>query len=321
MSSKFDVTLLCGKYSEETRKRYADAVRVFVRWCGDNSKTMTLKNIDRLVFEYVSDMYNCSDGKRGKFLARATVYGVIMIFPELSSWPYAKRALQSWDRLRPARQHPPLTWNLSVAIALVMRMWGYERHAVGLLLAFDCMLRVGELCRLHKGDVGVDDDARLGAPGVLLPVLCLRRTKTGVNQSVRVRDVRVATLLSGITDHTDSRSLLFPFTPVSFRLLLRRACSHLGLSAPYVPHSLRHGGATYMYRSGVPVDDIMHRGRWTSSKSVKRYIQDGEARLLRVSVPSSVASVAASAAADLLSHFAYAATHCVGWKRRSKRRL
>jgi len=38
-------------------------------------------------------------------------------------------------------------------------------------------------------------------------------------------------------------------------------CRELGLSAAYVPHSLRHGGATRLHMAGVPLDDILMRGR------------------------------------------------------------
>ena len=47
----------------------------------------------------------------------------------------------------------------------------------------------------------------------------------------------------------------------------------------FVPHSLRHGGAScdYMAMGAVRLEDILHRGRWATIKSTRHYIQQGPA--------------------------------------------
>ena len=54
---------------------------------------------------------------------------------------------------------------------------------------------------------------------------------------------------------------------------------------PYVPHSLRHGGATcdYLYAGGESLEDILFRGRWASMKSTRQYIQQGPALMAAAS--------------------------------------
>jgi len=78
------------------------------------------------------------------------------------------------------------------------------------------------------------------------------------------------------------------------------ACAELRLPAAYVPHSLRHGGATRLKMRGVPLEEVMQRGRWAVSPSARHYIQAGEAMLLSVAVPRAVAERARELAADPL---------------------
>ena len=71
-------------------------------------------------------------------------------------------ALRGWHKLHPVLSYPPLTWELTVLIALKMSVQSWPL-AVGTLLAFDCFLRVGELVGLKREDVADSSDARLGA--------------------------------------------------------------------------------------------------------------------------------------------------------------
>ena len=170
-----------------------------------------------------------------------------------------------------------------------MSKWGYHSCAVGLLLSFDCYLRVSELVHLQRVDVVMLNDPRMGRAHQGM-ALRLAKTKTGVNQSVDVRSPVVVRLLQFWMRHTeeDARDtdLVFPFSPSRFRKLIRAVCSVLDLEdIPYVPHSLRHGGATADYMRGDNIDQIMFRGRWKSMESARRYIQQGKAMLAMRRIP------------------------------------
>ena len=52
-----------------------------------------------------------------------------------------------------------------------------------------------------------------------------------------------------------------------------------------MPHSLRHGGATYDFLRGMSIEQIMFRGRWVSMESARRYVQTCKALLIRQRVP------------------------------------
>jgi hypothetical protein len=61
----------------------------------------------------------------------------------------------------------------------------------------------------------------------------------------------------------------------------------------------------------VPLEDILIRGRWASSKSARRYIQSGRAMLMTMEVADSVQLLAQAVAGDLLLYISLAQSHTV----------
>ncbi len=119
-------------------------------------------------------------------------------------------------------------------------------------------------------------------------LLRIRKAKTGKNQTVRVFNPEVRLVVRRLLRATPPGHRLFPFSPATFRAALHRVCAELQLSSSYTPHSLRHGGATYWHNTlGRSMEDIMHRGRWASSKSARIYVQQGPAVWMAQSVPRS----------------------------------
>ena len=161
---------------------------------------------------------------------------------------------------------------------------GKPLFALGLLLAFDCFLRINELCALRKKDIAVTGDCRLSSKyqGMALALL---DTKTGKNQWVTVLNPQVRDLMSQHLAKLSGNDLVFGFSDDTFRAVFHAVCRNLGLSSTYVPHSLRHGGATKLFLDRWSVADIKKRGRWRSDKSADHYIQAGPALLLQMSVP------------------------------------
>jgi site-specific recombinase XerD len=93
-------------------------------------------------------------------------------------------------------------------------------------------------------------------------------------------------------------SRLFPCES-KFYKYFKSACADLGLSEAYVPHSLRHGGATHDFMRGVPLEEILHLGRWASIKTARIYVQQGRALLLASDVPPDVRLLAKTLATDV----------------------
>ena len=194
-----------------------------------------------------------------------------------------------------------------IALKLSLHSWSL---GIGTLLAFDCFLRVGELCSLKREDVADASDSRLGVDFKGM-ALRLRKTKTGPNQWVEVESPAVMLLLRDVIAKTKPGRSLFPVSTSTYRRLFKSACSDLKLSTSYVPHSLRHGGATRAHLLGKSMEDILLRGRWASTKSARRYIQSGRAILLSMQTPPLVARLGPILSRDILTTFSLTQSHFV----------
>jgi integrase len=290
--------LVEAAYAPSTLRKYRDAVSQFIQWCsltGDDPSSP--QQFDGLLTDYFHHLYETEQGK-GK--AHATLYGILVHLPHLRDHLHlSSKSLRGWSKRHPPVSYPPLTWELTCLIAVRLALSGLLRHAIAVLLAFDSFLRVGELVGLHRDDVADSKDARIGVVSVDM-TLRLRSTKTGPNQWVIVENPDVKTLLRKLLASTKPGQLLFPFSAQHFRSHFKDACAQLGLSSRYVPHSLRHGGATRWHLLGHPVEDILIRGRWASTKSARRYIQSGRAMLLTMDVPLRLQDLSRAISSDIL---------------------
>ena len=233
-----------------------------------------------------------------------TLYGTLLWLPQLkASLPRSIQAVKGWHKRCPGRTYPPLTWELTAAIAVQMARAHHFALGVGTLLAFDCLLRVGELCAVTFDDIADDGDARLGSEHKGM-VIRLPSTKTGKNQFVTILEPAVQQLVRQLLMTSAKGAKLFKVTTGRYRTLLKATCASLGLSSEYVPHSLRHGGATrYRHVLNWSVESVMERGRWVSTMSARRYIQSGKALLMSMSAPPTIARLGATFTKDLVSYF------------------
>jgi integrase len=197
---------------------------------------------------------------------------------------------------------------LAVTVAVQMVRRGQLRFGVGTLLAFDCLLRVGELAALRHEDIAFPGDARLGAE-YRVSTVSIRKAKTGRNQSVTIRESCVADLVRDVVKATKPGQPLFPGGAKAFRRAFKETCAELGISDRYVPHSLRHGGATRLSLLGWKVEDILLRGRWESNKSARIYVKSGRAMLMAIQVPKRIGELAAVLAADPKASISLAQKH------------
>lgn len=269
---------------------------------------MTVEELDEVLADYFHVMFEEKEGK-GKQKARDTLYGVEMYLPRVKGQLLiAGRCVNRWAKLQVTESYPPLTWDLAALIGVHLANQGRWRDGVAVVLAFDCLLRCGELTSLRRDDVAFPQDRRMGFE-YKITTLKIRVAKTGRNQSVTVANPEVVALLRQLIGQTAPGALLFPGGSTRFRKVFKRACSDLGLSSKYVPHSLRHGCATRLHLQGVRVEDIMVRGRWASSKSARTYIQSSRAVLMAMQPPRAVADAAAAVAQALTFSFSLTQKH------------
>ena len=227
--------------------------------------------------------------------ASHALHAIIHHRPDVKAQMFVSRqCLKGWERVKQVSSHPPLTWEITVAIACTLARSGFHGPGIAMLVAFDCYLRVGELTQLRLWDIIMPSDSRMGSAHTNMAV-CLAKTKTGINQSVSIDRQEVADILCAwvrtLTYSTrEVNPFVFAFTPAHLRGLMREACVQLGIGhASYVPHSLRHGGATADFLKTGSIERVQFRGRWKSMESVRTYVHAARALLGGQQVPDSLA--------------------------------
>ena len=248
--------------------------------------------LDRRLAVYIQHSYDTASPFT---YASHALHAVIHRRPDVKAHMFVSRqCLKGWERVKSVSSHPPLTWELTVAIACSLARSGFHAPGIAMLVAFDCYLRVGELTKLRLRDIIMPSDARMGSAHTNMAV-CLAKTKTGINQSVSIDRPEVAEILCAwvrTLSHSSSEvnPFVFAFTPAHLRGLMRDACVQLGIGhASYVPHSLRHGGATADFLRTGSIVRVQFRGRWKSMESVRTYVHAARALLADQQVPDSLA--------------------------------
>lgn len=301
--------LIEDAFAPSTFARYTDAIRKFLDWVDNNNEdASTFEQLDELMTDYFHYLYEHNGSKSQ---ATNTLFALVMLMPSIKHhMPTSRLSLRGWNKRHPPVPYPPLTFELTVAIAVQIIRHGAFNEAVATVLAFDCYLRINEFCQLRVDDVSNSQDARLGRE-YTGTALRLRSTKTGPNQWVQVEHPAVQTLLLQVkaARQRGNHQFMFGCTAAQYRRLFKAMCAELGLSSEYVPHSLRHGGATRDHLRGRNLEDILMRGRWASTKSARRYVQAGRALLLATHVPEHVVALGSTLGQDLLLSFSLAQKH------------
>jgi integrase len=289
-------TLVERAVKAKTARRYAQRLILLRTWAKNTSKTLALwkraksghgRSMDKLLMGYFQAGFDGQAKVGGYSGASKTLCAVLNKWPQFKAeLPCARRSVKAWTRSQPSKKWPPLTLELAVMIALVMAAQGWMREAVGTLLAFDCMLRVSELCGLRGADVAYEHHAGVGAAFTGMG-LSLRKTKTGDDLYVEVLRPDVILLVRDLQLRAGPKGRLLGCTTAQYRRRFHRACELLAIRAVgFVPHSLRHGGATHSFAVlRMPIESVMMRGRWASTKSARHYIQAGIPRILRATNP------------------------------------
>ena len=167
--------------------------------------------LDRLLAVYIQHSYDTASPFT---YAAHALHAVVYHRPDLKAHLFISRqCLKGWERVKKSTSHPPLTWELTVAIACTLARSGFHAPAVAMLVAFDCYLRVGELTRIRLRDVVLPSDPRMGLAHTGMAV-CLARTKTGLNQSVALHRPDVASILASWVAARPTSSAASCVTPV-----------------------------------------------------------------------------------------------------------
>ena len=225
-------------------------------------------------FEHLADNPELG-GRQRAVNTRAAV----LLFLPNARWSlnYSLRALKGWSRRTPPKQRPPIPGELVILLIDYFRRARSRELEWVTRACFEGYLRLSEALGAKAGDFDVSNTNG---------VLALPKSKTGLNQSIVIHDGEWLSLTKSLLRSKPKDVPLVNIRPEAFRKALESALSDLGAaSAHFTPHSLRHGGATWDYLQGVPIADIVVRGRWTQAKTASRYIQQGRAALIKLDLP------------------------------------
>lgn len=168
---------------------------------------------------------------------------------------------------------------VAVALAWFFIRMGHIGGAFLILVAFDCFLRTGELLSLIIRDIRVD----AGDTGVVM----LAHTKTGQRHAAFEASTFSDPLVGRLyrvfrrmlpRDTHEDHYIFLPKTHV-FYALFKKGLAWLGLEDfGFQPYSLRRGGATAYFRATRNMEATLDRGRWSSVRVARIYLNDGLAR-------------------------------------------
>lgn len=301
-------SLAVAALAPATVRKYSAAVEAFKTWVSSYQPAAVLEPVpeakvwDGLLVEYARHLWAAG---RPQYVFCNALFGAEALHPQLRrQLVAARRWLEGWRALEPKTKRPPMPREAAATLAFVAaRRLGKPMYGLAVLVAFHGLLRASEVAGLRRSDinivsVGPDGQVRAqagghqaraasasGSPERVQAVLRLRFTKTGTDQSAVVRDPQVAALLRSALASPlapqDPEAPFFGFANAEqYQRLFQTAAQAAGLGdMGFTPHSLRHGGATYLFMAGVPVTDVVQVGRWRQVSSAMYYIQCGPALL------------------------------------------
>lgn len=262
------LTLQSSLVSPGLQHRYAIALlHVTQFWIETALLPSSLENVDPAVSVWLE--YIFSDGEP-KSLASDGLASLQHFMPSLcghlrGSWKMVK----AWQKLEPPTRVIPISPLLCQAMAGACVATGLIGEAAAFLLAFDAMLRPGELYHVLIKDISFFSD---------VAVVCLRDTKTGRRKNsseMVVIESAVANIwLRKAASVYPKNSCLIQRTPAQFRMLFRQLVQHLELKGLWAIYSFRRGGATFDFLYSGSLERTLLRGRWSSSSTARIYLQD-----------------------------------------------
>jgi integrase len=272
--------LMDAAYAKDTKDRYSRAVTEFLDWSGLDLPTRD-SALDRRLANFFGYLYSHYNGRRRQTAVNA-LHGLIRNLPHLKpthKLPYSRRCLRAWLKKCPPKTKPPMSRELMFTFSAQMASHGWFESMVLLLLMYDGWLRIGEALHLkvkHYQRVGV----------------FFKDTKTGHNQSVDLRSESTVFFLDLLVDVFDlSRNdYIFSISAPQFNAHLKQVCAECKVPK-YTSHTARHGAATEDFSLGIPVPNIMVRGRWKSLKSCKTYLQTARALQIRRHLPHQILTI------------------------------
>ena len=263
-----------------TETRYSKAVKEVFYFMKEEGIPLpdSHDDLDRVLSQYIEHLW---EGGEGRSEASNAVAGLQHFLPNLrKNLPSSWRLLGAWQRSELPCRAPPLTWETLCSICGVFVSQGHTGAAIALCVAFDGMLRTGEMLDVKASDVVISADS-------LTAVVSLGLTKggkrRGVEETVVLDDPLVVSLLTVLLMSRKGGQKLIPLSQAKFRHLFAEALKKLDLEEiGFKPYSIRRGGATWYLNATGSMSKVCVKGRWSSEKCARIYVNDGLTTLAKL---------------------------------------
>ena len=225
------------------------------------------------VAEYIEFMWE--DGE-SRSRAGDTLSGLQHQSPALKrSLPCSWRLVKAWQKAELPARAPPITEEITQALVGAALALGWNDIAVLTWIAFECLLRTGEMLALKKNSLALDLVNNVG-------VVDLGMTKSGqragAKESVTIEDPSLCRFAEAFLRRLEPGDPLLRRTHADYRNKFKALCKLLGLEQwDFKPYSLRRGGATHHFRKHGALSRTVVRGRWGNAKTARIYLNEGVA--------------------------------------------
>ena len=212
-----------------------------------------------------------------------------------------------WEQVEPLVHREPLPHKLCQAMVSLALCWGWPRFGLVLFLAFEGILRIGEVLRALRADLVLPAD--IGSEVSDRVFLRIRLPKTrrrggARQQHATVQHSGLVRACERVFGSLPPDAPLYPLSAQSFRrrwddlLQALHVSSDIGLT----PASVRGGAAVHAYRQCTPVHDLLWRMRLQHIQTLQHYLQELAAETVLGRLTSQ-ARHAVDAAVQLLPFF------------------
>ena len=271
------------KVSAAVKKRYHEAVALFLAWLQSEGKKLPQheEDLDEEVQDYAETLWE--EGEPKKLLADL-LSGLKNVHDRLSAYLQGSWRLYTiWSKNEIVAKATPMSRRVLKALAGRALRKNWAEMAFQLLVGFECLLRTAEVCSLTPAAFELSKD---GTRGVLLLGETKGQARSGVKETVPLADSMLCCWAQALKDTEEAGHLIGEGGGPGFRKRLKQLLQELGLAGlGYQGYSLRRGGATALFSCTGKYDVCCEVGRWKSVRTARGYIDASLRDIAEMSQP------------------------------------
>ena len=252
-----------------TLTRYRGAIRLVLYWLhtmyGLNLPTSFVK-LDEIIMDFLESLWHEGEPLGiGETSVASFQYYVPSARGQLKG---AWDLLKVWRRLEPPCRTPPWPRKLFLAIVGVLVKMNCLGYAMAILVGYDCCLRTVEMCNLRSSHFICLRNNVIVWLGV-----CKTEHKDNRLDSIAIECAQLKKLTLRWRQAQGSQDFPLVENQNHFRRTMKTVLAilkveHMGFQL----YGVRRGSATNVFGLTASFDAVCERGRWSSVKSMRMYV-------------------------------------------------